>query len=422
LGRVNKAGKALNRGTVSMKERISPFISLRHTDFRRMWFGQLISEAGSEMQMVAINWHVYILTHSPIALGLVSLARVVPHLILSLVGGVYADSHDRRKILMVTQSTMMLLAGLLALFHDAGNLSVALIYVISGGLAAALAFDGPAWSSMVPNLVPREHLMNALSLNNVMRNAATVAGPALAGFIIAWKGVVAVYVINIVSFIAVLIALIRMKTPTQASLVVSKVSLSAIREGIHFVFKSQILLATTMVDFFSTFLSSATALLPIFVKEILNVGPQGLGILYSARSIGAVTAAVGMSFLGNVRKKGRLVLYSVSIYALATAIFGGSHWFALSCLALMMVGAGDTVSTIMRQNIRQVETPDHLRGRMQSVIRLFTIGGPQLGNLEAGILATFIGAPWSVITGGIANLLFIGAAAKKFPKLKNFES
>lgn len=374
------------------------------------------------MQLVAINWHIYILTHSAVALGMISLARLVPLFIFSLVGGVYADAHDRRKILLTTQSSMMILAGVLAFFSDRSTIPTALIYVISAAHAAATAFDSPAWQATVPNLVPKEHLMNALSLNNVMRHTAMIGGPALAGFVIAWKGVSAVYLINMVSFIAVLAAVIRMKRPAQARLGTSRVTLTAVREGIQFVLHSEVLFSTTLLDFFSTFFSSATALLPIFAKDILLVGPQGLGILHTGRSVGGIVAATGMSFMGNVRKKGRLVLYAVTIYAAATVLFGGSHWFILSFLALVLVGAGDTVSAIMRQNIRQMETPDHLRGRMNSVTQLFFIGGPQLGNLEAGVVTALIGAPWSVITGGIANLLYIGIAAKKYSKLRNYES
>ncbi len=373
------------------------------------------------MQLVAINWHIYILTHSPVALGMIGLARTIPSLALSLAGGVYADARDRRKILLVTQSLMMVLAGCLALFNDMGAISVVLIYLVAAAIAATEAFNGPAWQSVIPNLVPREHLMNALSLTNVMKHIATIVGPALAGFVIAWGGVATVYVINMVSFLAVLVPIFRMKTPTQTSLGKSKISLSAMGEGIHFVRHNQILLSTALLDFVSTFFSTATALLPIFAKEILKVGPQGLGILYAGRAVGAVVSGAVMSLLGDLKKKGRVVLYAIAVYALATVMFGASHWFIITFIALVLVGAGDTVSAILRQNMRQVETPDHLRGRMTSVMRIFSNGGPQLGNLEAGVVAAFIGAPLSVITGGIANLILIGLIAWQAPKLRNYD-
>jgi len=401
-------------------QHVSPFVALKNTDFRWMWAGQLVSEAGTQMQAVAINWHVYILTHSPVALGLIGLIRVLPTIIFSLAGGVYADAHDRRRILFITQSAMMILAAMLGFFTASGHISVGLIYLLLAAISAASAFDGPAWQAIVPNLVPTGHLTNALSLNNIMRQTAQIVGPALGGFVIAWQGVGGVYWINTASFIAVLIALVRMKMPTQKSLGASKVSLSALREGIHFVAHSRVLLSTTLLDFFSTFFGAAQALLPIFAKEILMVGPQGLGVLYSAQSAGAVAAGVGMSLVGRVKKQGVLVLGALAVYGAATALYGGSRWFPLSILALALVGAADTISTIMRHNIRQLATPDHLRGRMTSIIRIFSNGGPQLGNLEAGMVAALIGAPLSVITGGIATLFVVGFVAWKIPSLRDF--
>jgi MFS family permease len=162
-------------------------------------------------------------------------------------------------------------------------------------------------------------------------------------------------------------------------------------------------------------------LLPIFATEILKVGPQGMGILQSGQSLGSVVSGAGFSWIGDVKKKGRFIFYGVTIYATSTVIFGASHWFVVSFLALALVGAGNTISAILRQNLRQLETPDHLRGRTNSVMRLFA-EGHRLGNLEAGIVAALIGAPLSVVTGGIANLIFIGVLAWKIPKLRDYES
>jgi len=374
------------------------------------------------MQVVAINWHIYLLTHSPVALGLTGLIRVAPLIFFSLMGGVYADAHDRRRILFFTQSAMMVLAGFLWMLTGADKISVGLIYLLAASTAAAAAFDGPSWQAIVPNLVPAEDLTNALSLINVQRQMGMVVGPALAGFIIAWQGVAAIYLINMISFIAVLLALLIMKKPAQQKLGASKVSFSALAEGVHFVRHSEILFSTVLLDFVSTFFSSASALLPIFATEVLKVGAQGLGILHAAQSAGAVAAGTVMSSMGEVKKKGVLVLGGLTAYAAATVIYGGSQWFPLSVLALACVGAGDTVSTIMRQNIRQLATPDHLRGRMTSVVRIFSNGGPQLGNFEAGLVAALIGAQLSVITGGIANLILIAIVAWRIPKLRHFQN
>ena len=373
------------------------------------------------MQVVAINWHIYVLTGSPVALGLVSLSRFVPIVIFSLIGGVFADTHDRKRILLFTQSAMMIFAAILGLLTYSGGISVGLIYALSALSAAAMAFDAPARQALPPNLVPPEHLTNALSLNNIMRQTASIVGPGLVGFVIAWHGVAAVYWINAVSFLAVLIALVLMIVPTQQHPGTTRFTLSAITEGIRFVWKSQILLSTTLLDFCGSFFSSASALLPIFAHEILQVGPQGLGILYAAESVGAVVAGVGMSMAGNIRRKGSLVLWALAVYGAATVLYGVSRWFVLSVLFLALVGAADTFSTILRNTVRQMVTPDHNRGRMGSVNMIFARGGPQLGNLEAGIVAGLVGAPLSVVTGGIATLLLVGSVAWRVRQLREYQ-
>ena len=412
----------LTEGPASPSNRLPPFVALQHRDFRLLWMGQLISQAGSQMQVVTINWHIYVLTGSPVALGLVSLSRFVPIVVFSLIGGVFADTHDRKRILLFTQSAMMIFAAILGLLTYSGGISVGLIYALSAFSAAAMAFDAPARQALPPNLVPPEHLTNALSLNNIMRQTATILGPGLVGFVIAWQGVGAVYWINAVSFLAVLMALVLMKVPTQQYLGATRFTLSAVAEGIRFVWRSQILLSTTLLDFFGSFFSSASALLPIFAEEILQVGPQGLGVLYAAESAGAVVAGVGMSLAGNVRRKGPLVLWALAVYGAATVLYGVSRWFVLSVLFLALVGAADTFSTILRNTIRQVVTPDHLRGRMGSVNMLFSRGGPQLGNLEAGIMAAVIGAPLSVVTGGIATVILVALVAYFVPQLRSYQN
>lgn len=372
------------------------------------------------MQFVAISWQIYLLTKSAVALGLIGLTRAFPIIFLSLIGGVFADARDRRRMLIVTQGTMMVFAATLGLLTDLGVISAGVIYLLSALTAASTAFDGPAWQALVPNLVPKEHLTNALSLNSIMRQTATIVGPGLAGFMIAWKGAGAVYWINAASFLAVITALVLLKTPAQKNLGGSRVSLSALKEGVIFVRDSKILLSTMLLDFFGTFFSSASALLPIFAQEILRVGPRGLGILYSAQSVGAVVAGTGMSFAGNIGRKGIWVLLAIGIYGAATALFGISRGFALSVFLLAVLGAADTVSMVLRHTIRQVSTPDHLRGRMTSIVIIFSQGGPQLGNLEAGVVASLIGAPLSVVTGGIATVITVGIVMWLVPQLRHY--
>lgn len=385
-----------------------------------MWFGELISQAGTAMQLVTINWHVYILTGSAVALGLTGLVRIVPIIAFSLTGGMFADAHDRRRVLLLTQSAMMVFAVLLGLFTAVGWASVLVIYALAALTAAASALDNPARKALPPNLVPKEHLTNAISLNSIMQQTAAIIGPAIAGFVIARFDVGAVYWINALSFLAVLGALLLMRTPTQAKTGAASMTLGALWEGIRFVRRSEILFTTMLLDFGATFFGSATALIPIFARDILQVGPEGLGFLYAATSLGAMLAGVSMSFLGDIKKKGLVLLISISAYGFATIFYGVSREFALTFLFLALIGAGDSVSAILRNTIRQLVTPDHLRGRMSGVLQIFVQGGPQLGNLEAGLAAALVGAPLSVVAGGIATVLLVVFTAWRVPQLRDY--
>lgn len=400
--------------------RSSPWVALEYRDFRLLWLGQLVSSAGTQMQAVTINWHIYALTGSAVALGLTGLVRFVPVVVFSLFGGVFADAHDRRRLMLVTQTLMMLFAAALGLATESGWVSSGFIYLMAALTAATTAFDAPARQALAPNLVGKEHLTNAMSLNNMMMQAASIVGPAIAGFVIAGLGIAAVYWMNAVSFLAVLVALVFMRTPTQEKVGAARVTLQSLAEGIQFVRRSRVIFSTMIIDFFATFFSTASALLPIFAQDILHVGPEGLGILYAAESVGSIIAGSTMAVIGNIRRKGVIFLIAVTLYGVVTALYGASQWFALSFLFLALVGATDTVSTILRNTIRQLATPDHLRGRMTSVNMIFFMGGPQLGNLEAGLAAAAFGAPFAVVSGGIATVIAIAIMAWFVPQLRNY--
>ncbi|HZY40829.1 MAG TPA: MFS transporter, partial [Anaerolineae bacterium] len=270
---------------MTLEKKNTPFIALQYRDFRLLWFGQLISQAGSAMQSLAINWHISVLTnYDPLALGLVGLSRVVPIVVFSLIGGALADARDRRKLMIVTQLAMAIFAALLGLITDAGVRVVWPIYVLNALAASARAFDSPARQALVPSLVPRGHLTNAMSLNQIMGQTATIAGPMLAGLIIGARSqgsaydphsISIVYWINALSFVAVIAALFVMRPP--ASDIKRKVDVGSVREGLRFVRSQPIIWSTMLLDFFATFFSSANQLLPIFAAKILNVGAQGLG-------------------------------------------------------------------------------------------------------------------------------------------------
>ena len=397
-----------------------PFAALRHRDFRLWWFGQLISQSGSAMQTLAINWQISQLTgFNPLALGLVGLSRFVPIVIFALIGGAVADARDRRKLLIATQSILMVLAALLGLLSSAGLATVWPIYAISALSAAALAFNGPARQALIPALLPREHLANALSLNSVMGQMATIGGALLGGVLIGLHDVAIVYWLNAASFLAVIAALFVMRPARQE--IRRKASVGSVREGLRFVFHQPIILSTMLLDFIATFFSSANQLLPIFAAQILNVGAPGLGALTAATSIGSFIAGGTMGFVARVKKPGQVILYAVAVYGLATVLFGLSRDFAFSLLMLGVTGASDTVSTILRGTIRQLVTPDEMRGRMTSVNMIFFMGGPQLGEMEAGFAAALLGAPLSVITGGIGCFIAVALTAWKAPMLRKFD-
>jgi MFS family permease len=402
----------------------SSFAALRYRDFRLLWLGLIVSVTGSQMQFVAINWHVYLLTKSPLALGLIGAFRAVPIIVCSLAGGVVADALDRKKLLVVTQLVMLSSAALLAIFTVAGLKSVWPIYVLSGLASAASAFDTPARQSLMPVLVPAEVFPNAVSLGILVFNVATIVGPALGGFILAESGPALIYGLNALSFVAVIVALLLMKTsgdPERDSNSGSALSFGALKEGLRFVWNTPIIVQTMTLDFAATFFASATLLLPIFAKERLHVDARGYGLLAAAPAIGSVITALVMARIGSFSKQGRLVVVSVAIFGLATAAFGVSTVFWFSLVMLAVTGAADTVSTVLRQTIRQLVTPNHLRGRMTSINMMFFMGGPQLGELEAGVLAAVIGAPLSVVIGGLGSIVSAAVAALKSRSLMDSE-
>jgi MFS family permease len=402
----------------------SSFAALRYRDFRLLWLGLIVSVTGSQMQFVAINWHVYLLTKSPLALGLIGAFRAVPIIVCSLAGGVVADALDRKKLLVVTQLVMLSSAAMLAVFTFAGLKSVWPIYVLSGLASAASAFDTPARQSLMPLLVPAEVFPNAVSLGILVFNVSTIVGPALGGFILAESGPALIYGLNALSFVAVIVALLLMRTsgdPERDAGSGSALSLGALKEGLRFVWKTPIIVQTMTLDFAATFFASATLLLPIFAKERLHVDARGYGLLAAAPAIGSVITALVMARIGSFSKQGRLVVVSVAIFGLATAAFGFSTVFWFSLLMLAVTGAADTISTVLRQTIRQLVTPNQLRGRMTSINMMFFMGGPQLGELEAGLLAAAIGAPLSVVIGGLGSIVSAAVAASKSRSLMDFE-
>jgi MFS family permease len=403
-----------------MSKKPRAFHALRHRDFRLLWIGLLISVAGTQMQNAAIHWQTYELSGSALALGGLGLARLLPIVFFSLWGGVVADTRNRRRVMLVTQSIMMTSAFTLGLVTWLGIVNLAWIYGLGAVNAAAAAFDLPSRQSLTPNLVPREDLTNAVTLGSMVFQIASIVGPGIAGILIGQFGVGMIYWLNGLSFLALLGALLLMKTATPPKLNTDEKPLKKMLTGMRYVFQERIILSTMLLDFFATFFSGANTLLPIFAADILHVGPVGYGILAAAESVGSVITGLILSVWGDVRAKGAALLSGVALYGAATIGFGLSEMFALSILFLALVGAGDTLSTILRSAIRQLVTPDELRGRMTSVNMVFFMGGPQLGEMEAGLTAALLGAPLAVALGGAATLALVGITAIRVPALRHY--
>jgi MFS family permease len=405
-----------------LSPRVPP--ALRHRPFRLLWLGLAISVAGTQMQIWALFWHIRELTPEPIALGGVGMARIAPVIIFSLIGGAVADVADRRRILFVTQSAMALLALVLAVLTFRGAIVLWHIYALTACQAMAFAFDLPARQSLVPNLVPARDLPSAFSLQSIAFQSGAIVGPALSGLVIARFGQPYVYAINAVSYLAVVAALLLMgrvgereETTRHAG-----VNLHAIGEGISFIRRQPMIMSTMLLDFFATFFSSANTLMPIFARDVLGVGAVAYGWLSAAQAIGALLVGVVMSQLDTIRRQGPVLLLSVVLYGLATVVFGLARAVPLAMVALIVAGGADAVSTIIRNTIRQLSTPDHIRGRMTSVNQIFFQGGPQLGEVEAGAVAQLLGAPAAIVSGGIGCLAAVAWIARRWPDVARYDT
>jgi MFS family permease len=403
-------------------------VALTHRNFRLIWLGLLASVTGSMMQNAGLLWHVSLLwpEKKALALGLVGLVRVVPIVCLSMFSGVVADAWNRRRLMLMTQTSAAVVSLVLALLTFRGLSTVWPIYLLAFLSAGVGTFDLPARQALVPTLVPREHLPNAISMNTIMFQLASVAGPSLGGILIAAAGVGWVYVANALSFGCVIAALLMMRGVSgrpvrEGHEPADDISLRAAREGLTFVLESPLIRSTMLLDFFATFFSSASALLPIFAQDVLHVGAKGYGWLYAAPAVGAVAMSLVMIPLTNrIERRGPVLLWAVGGYGLATAVFGISKWFWLTFFCLAMTGATDTISMIIRNIVRQLETPDRLRGRMIGVNMVFFQGGPQLGELEAGTVANWLGPVFSVVSGGVGCLVAVAWVAVSTPALRHY--
>ncbi len=414
--------------------------ALRFRDYRIFWLGLFLSVIGSQMQLIAVNWHIYELLRGQtltlnilgrsidlgaeaLGLGTLGLVRVIPIVLFALVGGMLADTRNRRTLLFYAEIAAALMAGTLGVLTLLGRESVLVIYLFTAALSAVAAFENPSRQSLVPHLVPPEHFSNAVSVQTLTWTTAAILGPALAGLLVAYIDTGYVYIINALSFLAVVVSLLLMNYRGKVAASSAGLGLGALLDGLRFVFRTPIISSTMLLDFIATFFSSARTMLPIVASDILGVGAVGYGWLATADSVGAVVAGSVLATRGEqLRRQGPILLICVAIYGAATALFGVSTAFLLSFFLLMLVGAGDAVSTVIRGTVRQLSTPDELRGRMTSVNMMFFMGGPQLGELEAGLVAAAFGVPFAIISGGLATVALTALVAWKFPILRRYDT
>lgn len=405
----------------------APLAALGFRDFRLLWFGQIVSTAGSQMRIVAVDYHIYRLAQESalidpaLALGLIGLFRMIALLLVAPFSGILADRYDRRMILVYTSIGALLSSAVLAAATEFGFVSLWLIYAMVALAAIAGAFEMPARQAIVPNLVPAHVLPTALSLNIIAWQFATVLGPSLAGWLMSQMGIAPVYWIDAASFLSVIAAALMMRSaPPPARVRTEQRVFHDAMEGLRFVLGNRLIASTMLLDFFATLFGASRALMPLFADRVLHVGLVELGWMYAAPALGAVIAATLLSFV-TFRRQGPILLVAVGLFGACVWLFAVSTWLPLTLLALAGTGAFDTISMVVRGTIRQLMTPDELRGRMVAVNMIFFAGGPQLGEFQAGVLASVLGGPLAVAIGGVLCVLLVGITALRVPELRHYD-
>jgi MFS family permease len=399
-------------------------------DFRLYQTARLLVILGAEAQSIAVAWQVYQITHSALDLGLTGLALFAPGLFFMLAAGHVADRYDRRLIILVCYATQALCTGALLRFalHPTGH--VLPIYAVLLGVGMGRAFSGPASSALLPSLVPRHHFVNAVTWGSIVFQIANIAGPSvggllftlpLTGSLVAWNGAATVYAFTLITQLAFLVLVGSMRTP-PARVVKNAFNLDTMLAGFKYVWQAKLLLGSISLDLFAVLLGGATALLPIYATDILHAGPRALGLLRAMPSLGALTVSLIMTVRPIKRDAGKLMLFCVAVYGTATVVFGLSRTMWISLLALVIVGASDMVSVVIRASILQLATPPEMRGRVSAVNWLFVGASNEFGGFESGVTAQWWGAVRAVVVGGIGSLIVTGLAGALFPALRNADA
>jgi len=397
----------------------SPYAVLRHRDFSLYLAARFIAALGQQMLTVAVGWELYERTHLSLALGLVGLTQMVPMVLLILPAGHVADNYDRKRTIlgMVFLATLSS-TGLALISALHGHVLWIYGYLFAAGVART--FLWPASQAFLPQLVPRRIFSRAVTWNTGAFHLSSVLGPAAGGALIALTHKAAVvYAINAAATLAclTLIALVRSR---QSVIPRAEMSLASLLAGFKFVYQTKIILGTITLDLFAVLLGGATALLPVYAKDILHAGPTGLGILQAALPLGSVVSAFYLAHRPPLQQAGRALIRAVAAFGVATIAFGLSRWFWLSFAMLFISGAVDNVSVVVRHTLVQLLTPDEMRGRVSAVNSLFIGTSNELGGFESGLVAQLFGPVISVVTGGVGTILVVIATALNWPEIRKY--
>ncbi|MQQ99868.1 MFS transporter [Glaciimonas soli] len=393
---------------------------LRHRPFLLFWNARVASTIASQMQIVAVGWQVYQLTGSALDLGMVGLVQFIPSLFLALLVGHVADRFDRRKIARICLFIEGLAAAVMAVGSMQGWLTKEAIFAVVFILGASRAFEKPTLQALVPGLVPAHLLSRAVAWAASATQTAVIIGPALGGFIYV-AGAATVYTCSSVLFLlsSLLISLIRIESALPKR---EPATLQSVFAGIAFIKSRPAILGAISLDLFAVLLGGATALLPIFAHDILSAGPLGLGLLRSAPAVGALSVAIYLAHYPLKRRVGRSMFIAIAVFGLATIVFALSHSFILSLAALVVLGASDMISVVVRSTFVQLETPDAMRGRVSAVNSIFIGTSNQLGEFESGVTASWFGAIPAVVIGGIGTITVVVLWIRLFPELFKVDS
>ena len=400
--------------------RVSGRVAFEYPDFLRYQTARFCIVTALEMLSVAVAWQVYDITHRALDLGLVGLAQFLPGIFLFLVSGHTADRFDRRRLLVVCYAGFALCSALLLAVSR--HRAVYPIYAVLLLLGVVRSFNGPVSRSLLPQLVPEEHFPNAVAWNSSIFQTATILGPALGGLLYAFaRGAPAVYATSLVVSVAAVLSTLRIRLRAKAR-PREEVNWTTVLAGFRYIWQQKVILGSISLDMFAVLLGGSVALLPIYAREILHTGPWGLGLLRSAPGVGAAAMAILLAHRPLRRHVGVIMLWCVAGFGVFTIIFGISRSIVLSMIALLLVGATDMVSVIVRGTLVQLGTPDAMRGRVNAVDMLFIGVSNEFGEFESGLTAHWFGTVPAVLLGGIGTLVVIAIWAGLFPALRKADT